>query len=165
MRRLGGRRRCGDPGFGDRTGCDLGAEIEGSRAAAFETEGVGTGGEGSEDPGVQHPITDVSFAHGRVRSEPRPPIGADLDLRSRQVTARVQDQGTGVRSDVEHHAGLATGAQGPFRPLGVAVVMIGMVVVRVLVVVVLVVVACPHRQLAGTRKPLWGTPRYGNEER
>jgi hypothetical protein len=25
--------------------------------------------------------------------------------------------------------------------------------------------AVAHGQLAGTRKPLWGTPRYGNEDR
>jgi len=113
----------------------------------------------------------MTFAYGGVGPEPGPVTGADLDLRPGQVLTRVQHQGTGVRADVEHDARLATRAQGPFGfragPLVLRVVTVVMrvPVMRVLVMRVPVMVARAHRQLAGTRKPLWGTPRYGNEER
>ncbi len=72
-------------------------------------------------------------------------------------------------TDVEHDTRRAARAQGPFGPRAAGVV-IGVMtaMVRVLLVgglVMAVVGARAHRQLAGTKKPLWGTPRYGNEER
>src|ERR1019366_9145612 len=114
----------------------------GSWPSALEPDVVGARGERPEDPGVQHPTTSMSFSHRGVRPEPGPRTGADLDLRPGQVDVGVHHQRTGVGADVEHHAGLATRAQGPLGPRAAVVVVAG-----------------AHRQLAGTKKPLWGTPR------
>ncbi len=70
-------------------------------------------------------------------------------------------------ADVEHHGCLAARGQGPLgpgtatvSPVLVTVVLVTPVVVTPVVVTpVVVTVAGAHRQLAGTKKPLWGTPR------